>query len=202
MAQASPASKLDQLPPEMLEFTLLKTTGTLTPRLGRLSLPGRKSFLTPGFIGITSRGVVPHISQDNFRKCVGLDGVYVAIEDCMYIAKVGIGARLTACSCREAPAIYTTCSSTRYARPVPQVYRFARRHPPRPRPPSQSAHNESDREHEHGGELDDLCGLQVSKLRVLRCRGTQAAARHRGGTGRHTLWTGNDWNKAEEQDER
>jgi queuine tRNA-ribosyltransferase subunit QTRTD1 len=78
------ASKLDQLPPEMLEFTLLKTAGVLTPRLGRLTLPGRKSILTPGFLGNTSRGVLPHISQDNFRKSVDLGGVYVALEDCMY----------------------------------------------------------------------------------------------------------------------
>jgi queuine tRNA-ribosyltransferase subunit QTRTD1 len=84
MSQDSQASRLNQLPPEMLDFALLKTTGTLTPRLGRLSLPGRRPILTPGFIGNTSRGVVPHISQDNFRKCVGLDGVYVALEDCMY----------------------------------------------------------------------------------------------------------------------
>lgn len=76
------APKLDQLPPEMLEFALLKTTGALAPRLGRLSLPKRKNILTPGFIGNTSRGVVPHISQDNFSKSLGLNGVYVALEDC------------------------------------------------------------------------------------------------------------------------
>jgi queuine tRNA-ribosyltransferase subunit QTRTD1 len=75
---------LGQLPLEMLEFTLLKTTGTLTPRIGRLSLPGKRPILTPSFIGTTSRGVLPHISPDNFRKCVGLDGVYVALEDCMH----------------------------------------------------------------------------------------------------------------------
>jgi hypothetical protein len=74
--------KLGQLPPEMLDFTLLKTTGALAPRLGRLSLPGRKSLLTPAFIGNTSRGVIPHISQDNFAKSVDLNGVYVALEDC------------------------------------------------------------------------------------------------------------------------
>ncbi|KAA8618201.1 Tgt Queuine archaeosine tRNA-ribosyltransferase [Pyrenophora tritici-repentis] len=73
--------KLEQLPAEMLEFALLKTTGSLAPRLGRLSFPGRKSILTPGFIGNTSRGVIPHISQDNFGKSVDLGGVYVALED-------------------------------------------------------------------------------------------------------------------------
>lgn len=79
---SDPAPKLDQLPPEMLHFTLLKTTGALAPRLGRLSLAKRKSVLTPGFIGNTSRGVIPHISQDNFSKSLDLNGVYVALEDC------------------------------------------------------------------------------------------------------------------------
>lgn len=81
---SAPAPKFDQLPPEMLDFTLLKTTGTLAPRLGRLSLPKRKSILTPSFIGNTSRGVIPHISQDNFVKSLDLNGVYVALEDCKY----------------------------------------------------------------------------------------------------------------------
>jgi queuine tRNA-ribosyltransferase len=82
MSVEAAVPKLDQLPPEMLDFTLLKTTGALAPRLGRLSLPGRKTLLTPAFIGNTSRGVVPHISQDNFAKSVDLSGVYVALEDC------------------------------------------------------------------------------------------------------------------------
>lgn len=77
-------SRLDQLPPEMLEFAILKTTGALAPRLGRLSLAGRRSILTPGFVGNTSRGVIPHVSQDNFRKSADLDGVYIALEDCVY----------------------------------------------------------------------------------------------------------------------
>lgn len=78
----TPLPKLDQLPPEMLEFAILKATGTLAPRLGRLSLPKRNSIATPGFIGHTSRGVIPHISQDNFSKNLKLNGVYVALEDC------------------------------------------------------------------------------------------------------------------------
>jgi queuine tRNA-ribosyltransferase len=84
MSVEASMQRLDQLPLEMLEFTLLKTTGALAPRLGRLSLAGRKSILTPGFIGNTSRGVIPHVSQDNFRKSVNLGGVYVALEDCRH----------------------------------------------------------------------------------------------------------------------
>ena len=74
--------KLDQLPSDMLEFVLLKTTGALAPRLGRISLAGRKTVLTPGFIGNTSRGVIPHVSPDNFQKA-DLSSVYVPLEDCM-----------------------------------------------------------------------------------------------------------------------
>lgn len=88
LPSATPAPKLDQLPPEMLDFTLLKTTGTLAPRLGRLSLPRRKSILTPGFIGNTSRGVIPHISQDTFSKSLDLNGVYVALEDCTTACRI------------------------------------------------------------------------------------------------------------------
>jgi hypothetical protein len=83
--------KLDELPPEMIEFTLLKATGGLAPRLGRLSLAGRKTIETPAFVGNTSRGVIPHVSQDNFRKSVGLNGVYVPLEDCMYFVLTSSG---------------------------------------------------------------------------------------------------------------
>ena len=75
-------TQFGQLPPEMLQFTLLNTTTALAPRLGRLSLPGRKTLLTPQYIGNTSRGVVPHITQDNFHRHTDIGGVYVGLEDC------------------------------------------------------------------------------------------------------------------------
>lgn len=103
MSNGASVRKLDQLPAEMLEFTLLKTSGSLAPRLGRLSFPGRKSILTPAFIGNTSRGVIPHVSQDNFRSSAGVGGVYVALEDCRYPDEGCIPA-LTPASHREAPA--------------------------------------------------------------------------------------------------
>jgi queuine tRNA-ribosyltransferase subunit QTRTD1 len=87
MSDGASVGKLDQLPAEMLEFTLLKTSGSLAPRLGRLSFPGRKSILTPAFIGNTSRGVIPHVSQDNFRSSADVGGVYVALEDCTYLCE-------------------------------------------------------------------------------------------------------------------
>jgi queuine tRNA-ribosyltransferase len=108
MSVSAAENKLGQLPPEMIEFTLLKTTGALAPRLGRISLAGRKSILTPAFIGNTSRGIIPHVSQDNFRTSVALNGVYVPLEDCVYLLPGLHCNYLTRCSGREAPATNTT----------------------------------------------------------------------------------------------
>lgn len=76
--------KLSQLPDEM--FNIIKsTTHTLSPRLARLALPGRRILDTPHYLAITSRGVVPHITQDTFRRDTDINGVYVALEDCTSI---------------------------------------------------------------------------------------------------------------------
>lgn len=108
MSAETPMRNLDQLPPEMMEFVLLKATGALAPRLGRLSLAGRKSVATPGFIGNTSRGVIPHVSPDTFRKSIDLDGVYIPLEDCkMSLRDLGHTVLNTA-SRRETPATNTT----------------------------------------------------------------------------------------------
>jgi queuine tRNA-ribosyltransferase subunit QTRTD1 len=64
-------------------FTIIKsTTATLSPRLARLSLPGRDVIETPHYLSLTSRGVVPHLSQDNFARETSISGVYAALEDC------------------------------------------------------------------------------------------------------------------------
>ncbi|KAF2448602.1 tRNA-guanine transglycosylase [Karstenula rhodostoma CBS 690.94] len=81
MSLGAPMPDVSQVPPEMVDFGLLKTTGALAPRLGRLTLPSRKPILTPAFLANTSRGVVPHMSPDNFRKYAGSNGVYVGLED-------------------------------------------------------------------------------------------------------------------------
>ena len=66
-------------------FTIVKATAaTLSPRLGRLSLPGRNAIETPHYLGLTSRGVVPHLSQDNFAQLSSIAGVYAALEDCRF----------------------------------------------------------------------------------------------------------------------
>lgn len=78
---ASEWSHLDHLPDEM--FIIIKATSSNTSsRLGRLALPGRKAIDTPHYLGITSRGVVPHITQDNFARNTSIAGVYVGLEDC------------------------------------------------------------------------------------------------------------------------
>ena len=51
-------------------------------RLGQVILPRRKAMRTPHHIAVTSRGVVPHLSQDVFRQHTEVDGVYMALEDC------------------------------------------------------------------------------------------------------------------------
>lgn len=64
-------------------FNILKSSAsTLSPRLGRLSLTGRNAIDTPHYLANTSRGLVPHLSQDNFAQESSISGVYVALEDC------------------------------------------------------------------------------------------------------------------------
>lgn len=75
--------KLSLLPEEMFAFTLssVKRTG---PRLGQLAIKGRSTIKTPHYIANTSRGVIPHISQDNLAKYCSINGLYMGLEDCMY----------------------------------------------------------------------------------------------------------------------
>src|SRR5579862_6285480 len=58
-----------KLPDEMLSFSIAKSAGpnTVSPRLGALIIPRRKPIQTPHFLALTSRGAVPHISQDTLR---------------------------------------------------------------------------------------------------------------------------------------
>ncbi|RAL09147.1 tRNA-ribosyltransferase family protein [Aspergillus homomorphus CBS 101889] len=68
-----------QSPQEMLKFT--STASILTPRLGRLAVAGRKPISTPHYIPLTSRGVVPHITQDVMRDQTAIGSVFVGLED-------------------------------------------------------------------------------------------------------------------------
>ncbi|KAH6636816.1 tRNA-guanine(15) transglycosylase-like protein [Chaetomium tenue] len=50
-------------------------------RVGRLAFAGRLPIDTPNFIGITSRGTVPHVTPDNVGKHLQTSGAYMALED-------------------------------------------------------------------------------------------------------------------------
>ena len=51
-------------------------------RLGTLCFNNRNPIETPHYLAITSRGAVPHLSQDTMRENSEIKGVYVALEDC------------------------------------------------------------------------------------------------------------------------
>ena len=69
----------------MLQFRILDQVSSAVivgPRLGRLCRQGRKDILTPNYVAVTSRGVIPHLSQDTLRGRTDVNGVYLALEDC------------------------------------------------------------------------------------------------------------------------
>lgn len=51
-------------------------------RLGKLLLRDRIPIDTPHYFPISSRGCVPHLSQDMVRDKTSIRGIYVALEDC------------------------------------------------------------------------------------------------------------------------
>ncbi|KAK8208171.1 tRNA-guanine transglycosylase family protein [Phyllosticta capitalensis] len=65
----------------MATFDVEKEAEPLNPRLGSLSIPGRPAVPTPHYIANTSRGVVPHLSQDNLERHSNINGLYVGLED-------------------------------------------------------------------------------------------------------------------------
>ena len=54
------------------------------PRLGTLSLPGRKPIKTPHFLALTSRGLVPHITQEILKAHINARSLHVSLEDCKH----------------------------------------------------------------------------------------------------------------------
>lgn len=68
---------------EMLKFVLrngeFRKAGL---RLGQLTLQGRSAISTPNFVATTSRGVVPHVSQDVLSTLTDIPAVYIGLEDC------------------------------------------------------------------------------------------------------------------------
>ena len=51
-------------------------------RLGTLSLAGRKPINTPHYLALTSRGLIPHITQDNLKSHFNVRSVHFPLEDC------------------------------------------------------------------------------------------------------------------------
>ena len=65
---------------------LSKEAGAHGPRLGHLSFQGRAIIDTPHLVAVSSRGAVPHLSQDTMRDNTSIKAVYIALEDCEYNA--------------------------------------------------------------------------------------------------------------------
>lgn len=53
-------------------------------RLGELVLADRQKVQTPNYFPLTSRGSIPHLSQDMMRDHVTVAGIYTALEDCEF----------------------------------------------------------------------------------------------------------------------
>lgn len=62
--------------------TVKRAMGEMHARVGQLSLPGRAKMETPHHLGVTSRGTIPHLSQDTLMQKTDVQGIYVALEDC------------------------------------------------------------------------------------------------------------------------
>ncbi|PKS05332.1 hypothetical protein jhhlp_008706, partial [Lomentospora prolificans] len=50
-------------------------------RLGKLCLPNRLPVQTPAYIGVTSRGTLPHLTPDTIKKYTTFEAAYMALED-------------------------------------------------------------------------------------------------------------------------
>ncbi|KAK2763033.1 hypothetical protein FQN54_009666 [Arachnomyces sp. PD_36] len=71
-----------ELPDEMLSFNILNSAPSiLAPRLGKLSLPGRNALQTPCYVPLTSRGAIPHVTQDMVRDHTSVNSLYIGLED-------------------------------------------------------------------------------------------------------------------------
>lgn len=56
--------------------------GANKPRIGRLSFQDRVPIETPHYVAASSRGTVPHLSQDMMRGNTRINAMYAALEDC------------------------------------------------------------------------------------------------------------------------
>jgi queuine tRNA-ribosyltransferase len=82
------AEKLSQMPEEMFAFTIESTLQHSVPRVGRLTLKNRTHIPTPNYVATTSRGVVPHLTQDNIAKHTAIRSMYFGLEDCKFLSSL------------------------------------------------------------------------------------------------------------------
>lgn len=66
------------------------TAGEDGPRLGTMSMRGRSTVQTPHYFALSSRGAVPHISQDMMRDHTAIMGIYSALEDCEPLSRISM----------------------------------------------------------------------------------------------------------------
>ncbi|BCS27598.1 tRNA-ribosyltransferase family protein [Aspergillus puulaauensis] len=67
---------------EMFNFSLLGSSASiLAPRVGRLTIAGRKPISTPHYIPLTSRGAVPHLAHDVMRDSTSIGSLFFGLED-------------------------------------------------------------------------------------------------------------------------
>lgn len=72
-------------PTNRMTFSVLSSSApVLAPRVGRLTIPGRKTLSTPHYISLTSKGTVPHITHDLVQKETAINSLYVGLEDCTF----------------------------------------------------------------------------------------------------------------------
>lgn len=78
-----PAANMAGRSSKLVSFQLSKAQSNKDePRAGRLVFQGRKPIDTPHYVAVSSRGAVPHLSQDMMRDNTSICGLYTAIEDC------------------------------------------------------------------------------------------------------------------------
>ena len=69
----------------LLSFEDLRISEKTDARLGRLHFQNRTPIHTPHYVASSSRGAVPHLSQDMMRSNTSIIGLYAALEDCEYL---------------------------------------------------------------------------------------------------------------------
>ncbi|KAI5859422.1 tRNA-guanine transglycosylase [Durotheca rogersii] len=113
--------------PEHPMFSIIKSAavGGGVPRVGRLILPKRTPLDTPNYIGISSRGVIPHLTPDVVSKHTDLDGVYMGLEDFMERSKERAEPAIFGINADEGDALHVYTAT-----PTPIITVLgARRHP-------------------------------------------------------------------------